>query len=232
MLVVEDVHVYYGKSHVLQGVSLKVEKGEIVTLLGRNGAGKTTTLRAIMGLTKPTSGKILFKNVDITRLPTFKIAKLGIGYVPQGRHLFTRLTVLENLKTGFKGKLDKDTISDIFKLFPVLKERLSQVAGTLSGGEQQMLAIARALATNPDLLLMDEPTTGLMPALVSKFKEVIKRLNDEGMTILLVEQKVPLALDLSDRIYIMEKGRIMYSGKPEELRRNEDLLLRYLGVKV
>lgn len=232
MLAIEDLHVYYGESYVLQGVSLEVRKGEVVALLGRNGAGKTTTLRAIMGLTKPKSGRMLFKDVDITGLPSFKIARLGIGYVPQGRRLFPELTVLENLKTGFRGKPDEDVLRGIFELFPVLKERLNQIARTLSGGEQQMLTVARALATTPDLLLMDEPTTGLMPILVSRLKEVIENLNKRGMTILLVEQKVPLALDLCDRVYIIERGQIKYSGKPEELQRREDILLRHMGVKL
>jgi len=229
-LTIKDIHVYYGKSRVLQGMSMEVKKGEIITLLGRNGAGKTTTLRTIMGLNKPRAGKILFKDVDITTMPSFEIARLGMGYVPQGRRLFSQLTVLENLKTGFRGQPDKDVLMEIFELFPVLRERLNQISGTLSGGEQQMLAVARALVPSPCLLLMDEPTTSLMPILVSKLKEVTKNLNEKGMTILLVEQRVPLALSLCDRVYIMEKGQIRYSGKPEELLKREDILLQYLGV--
>lgn len=232
MLVVEGLHVYYGESHVLQGISLEVRKGEVVAILGRNGAGKTTTLNAIVGLTKPRLGRILFKDSDITRLLPFKIARLGMGYVPQGRRLFTKLTVLENLKVGCRGELNEDASRVIFELFPILKERLSQTAGTLSGGEQQMLAVARAIASTPDLLLMDEPTTGLMPILVSRLKEVIKNLNERGMTILLVEQKVPLALGLCNRIYIMERGQTRYSGEAKELEDREDILLRYLGVKL
>lgn len=232
MLVVEDIHVFYGDNYVIQGLSLEVNKGEIVALLGRNGAGKTTTLNAIMGFVKPRSGKISFKGVDITGLSTYTRARLGIGYVPQGRRLFTRLTVLENLKTGFTGKPNKQVLSDIFELFPTLKERLNQVAGTLSGGEQQMLAIARALTLNADFLLMDEPTTGLMPTLVSKLKQIIEKLNEKGITILLVEQNVPLALEISDRAYIIEKGQVKYSGESKQLRKKEDILRSYIGVKV
>ena len=231
MLAIEDIHVYYGDSCALQGVSLEIREGELVALIGRNGAGKTTTLRAVMGLTRPRSGRVLFKNADITDLPPFEIARRGIGYVPQGRRLFPGLTVLENLKTGCRGRLDKGLLRGIFQLFPILEARLNQTAGTLSGGEQQMLSVARALITAPDLLLMDEPTTGLMPILVTRLKEVIRDLNKRRITILLVEQKVPLALELSDRVYIMEKGQIRYSGKPEELKQKEDILLRHVGVK-
>jgi branched-chain amino acid transport system ATP-binding protein len=180
MLLVHDVHVYYGEKHVLQGVSLEVKRGEIVALLGRNGVGKTTTLRTIMGLIKPRAGRIIFKDADITGLPAFKRARLGIGYVPQGRRLFPNLTVLENLKSGLRGKFKWDLLKPVFELFPVLKERVNQKAGTLSGGEQQMLAIARALVTEPELLLMDEPTMGLMPALVHELMERIKELNMRG----------------------------------------------------
>jgi branched-chain amino acid transport system ATP-binding protein len=230
MLSVQDIHVYYGEKYVLQGVSLEVRRGEIVALLGRNGVGKTTTLRTIMGLTKPRSGKISFKGIDITKLHAFEIARLGIGYVPQGRRLFPELTVLENLKTGFRGKFKWDSLNDVFELFPALKERINQKAGTLSGGEQQMLAIARALITEPELLLLDEPTTGLMPALVHRLKEVIKELNGQGLTVFLVEQKVPLALDICNRVYIMDKGQVVYHGTPEEAKKVPELLLRYLGV--
>jgi branched-chain amino acid transport system ATP-binding protein len=232
LLSINDIHVYYGKSYILQGVSLEVNEGEIVALLGRNGVGKTTTLRTIMGLTKPTSGKTFLKGIDTTPLPSFKIARLGIGFVPQGRRLFPELSVLENLKAGMRNKSDTAVLDDIFTLFPTLKSRLNQKARTLSGGEQQMLSISRALATKPDILLLDEPTTGLMPALVSKLEEVIKELNEKGMTILLVEEKIPFALSLADRAYIMDKGRIEYSGKVEELREEEETLSRYLGVRI
>ena len=232
LLSINDIHVYYGKSYILQGVSLEVNEGEIVALLGRNGVGKTTTLRTIMGLTKPTSGKTFLKGIDTTPLPSFKIARLGIGFVPQGRRLFPELSVLENLKAGMRNKSDTAVLDDIFTFFPTLKSRLNQKARTLSGGEQQMLSISRALATKPDILLLDEPTTGLMPALVSKLEEVLKKLNEKGMTILLVEEKIPFALSLADRTYIMDKGRIEYSGKVEELREEEETLSRYLGVRI
>jgi branched-chain amino acid transport system ATP-binding protein len=231
MLVVKEIHVYYGDSYVLQGVSLEVGKSEIVALLGRNGSGKTTTLRSIIGLTKLKSGSIRFKDLEITDLPAFKIARMGIGYIPQGSRIFPELTVFENLKIGFRGKLKKDVLEDIFELFPILKERLNQIAGTLSGGERQMLAIARALATEPDLVLMDEPTIGLMPSLVYKLKEVIIELKKRGISVLLVEQKIPLALQISDRSYILVNGRIKYCGKSDDLQKNNDILLGYLGVK-
>jgi branched-chain amino acid transport system ATP-binding protein len=231
MLVVKEIHVYYGDSYVLQGVSLEVGKSEIVALLGRNGSGKTTTLRSIIGLTKVKSGNIRFKDLEITDLPAFKIARMGIGYIPQGSRIFPELTVFENLKIGFRGKLKKDVLEDIFELFPILKERLNQIAGTLSGGERQMLAIARALATEPDLVLMDEPTIGLMPSLVYKLKEVIIELKKRGISVLLVEQKIPLALQISDRSYILVNGRIKYCGKSDDLQKNNDILLGYLGVK-
>ena len=163
MLKVEDIHTYYGRSYILQGASLEVRKEEIVALLGRNGAGKTTTLKTIMGLVKPRAGRILFKDGDITRLPAFKVARRGIGYVPQGRHLFPKMTVLENLKTGMRDQSDAQQLEGVFSLFPVLRERLNQLAGTLSGGEQQAVAISRALIKRPDIILLDEPTTGLMP---------------------------------------------------------------------
>ena len=231
MLAVKDIHVYYGDSYVLQGISLEVNKNEIVSLLGRNGAGKTTTLRAIMGLTRQQSGSIQFKDIEITDLPTFKRVRMGIGYVPQGGRVFPELTVFENLKTGFIGRLQKDTLEDIFDFFPILKERLNQIAGTLSGGERQMLAIARALATKPDLILLDEPTIGLMPSVIFKLKEIILQLKKRGMSVLLVEQNVPLALQISDKSFILENGRIKYSEKSDDLRKREDILLRYLGVK-
>jgi branched-chain amino acid transport system ATP-binding protein len=231
MLVVKEIHVYYGDSYVLQGVSLEVGKSEIVALLGRNGSGKTTTLRSIIGLTKLKSGSIRFKDLEITDLPAFKIARMGIGYIPQGSRIFPELTVFENLKIGFRGKLKKDVLEDIFELFPILKEKLNQIAGTLSGGERQMLAIARALATEPDLVLMDEPTIGLMPSLVYKLKEVIIELKKRGISVLLVEQKIPLALQISDRSYILVNGRIKYCGNSADLQKNNDILLGYLGVK-
>ena len=230
-LKVEDIHTYYGRSYVLQGTSLEVKKGEVVALLGRNGAGKTTTLKSIMGLVKPREGKVLFKDAEITGLPAYKVARRGIGYAPQGRQLFPRMTVSENLKTGMKNPSDRGQLDWIFELFPVLKERLGQFAGTLSGGEQQALAISRALVRKPDLLLLDEPTTGLMPLFVSKLKEIIRKLNDQGISILLVEEKIPFALSLANRVYFMVKGQIGYDADREELQGKKEILIRYLGVE-
>lgn len=232
LLKVEDIHTYYGDSYVLQGVSLEVKRGEVVALLGRNGAGKTTTLRTIMGIIKPRRGKILFKGVDITPMPAFKVARMGIGYVPQGRRLFSEMTVLENLKTGMRKKGNGDKLDEIFDLFPALKDRLSQKASTLSGGEQQALSIARALLTEPEILLLDEPTTGLMPLLVSRLREVIEKLHEDGMAILLVEEKVPFALSVAERLYFMVKGKIAYEGSRRDLEDKRDVFIRYLGVKI
>jgi len=232
LLRVEDIHTYYGRSYILQGASLEVRKGEIVALLGRNGAGKTTTLKTIMGLVKPRSGAIFFQDAEITRLPAYKVSRKGIGYVPQGRHLFPKMTVLENLKTGMKNQSDLQELESVFGLFPVLRERLHQLAGTLSGGEQQALAISRALVKKPGILLLDEPTTGLMPIFVSKLMEIIKKLNEGGMTILLVEEKIPFALSLANRIYFMTKGKIEYNAEKEELQGKKEVLIRYLGVEV
>lgn len=232
LLSINEIHVYYGKSYILQGVSLEVNEGEVVALLGRNGVGKTTTLMTIMGLVKPKFGKTFLKEVDITSLPPFKIARLGIGYIPQGRRLFPELSVLENLKAAMRNTSDTMILDDIFDLFPALKSRLNQKALTLSGGEQQMLTISRALATKPDILLLDEPTTGLMPALVSKLGDTIKELNERGIAIFLVEEKIPFTLALAERAYIMDKGRIEYSGKVEELRQEKEILYRHLGTRV
>lgn len=231
LLKLDDIHTYYDKSYILQGVSLEVRKGEVVALLGRNGVGKTTTLNSIMGFVKPKSGKIIFKDMDITPLPTFKIGRMGIGYVPQGRHLFPKMTVMENLKTGMLGKFDKDDLDRVFDLFPNIKNRLDWKAGSLSGGEQQAVAISRAILKNPDVLMLDEPTTGLMPLFVSSLKEIIKKLNNNGMTILLVEEKVPFTMSLADRVYFMAKGKVEYTATREELKGRKDILVRYLGVE-
>ena len=232
LLRVEDIHTYYGRSYILQGTSLDVEKGEVVALLGRNGAGKTTTLKTIMGLVKPRAGRILFKDGDITRLPAFKVARRGIGYVPQGRQLFPKMTVLENLKTGLRDQSDAQQLESVFSLFPVLQERLNQLAGTLSGGEQQALAISRALIKRPDIILLDEPSTGLMPIFVFKVKEIIKKLTENGIAILLVEEKIPFALSVADQVYFMVKGKIEYRTRKEELQGKKEILIRYLGVEV
>jgi branched-chain amino acid transport system ATP-binding protein len=235
LLKIDDIHTYYGKSYVLQGASLQVRNGEIVALLGRNGAGKTTTLKTIMGLTKPKAGKIFFKDADITPFPAFKIARKGIGYVPQGRQLFPKMTVLDNLKTGL-ARLDdtakKENLAAVFDLFPVLKARLAQLAGTLSGGEQQALAISRALVTRPEILLLDEPTTGLMPIFISKLKDIIEKLNDGGISILLVEEKIPFALSVADRVFFMVKGKIEYEAEKKDVQDRKDIFIRYLGVEI
>ena len=232
MLRVEDIRTYYGRSYILQGASLEVKKEEVVALLGRNGAGKTTILKTIMGLVKPRTGSVIFKDREITKLPAYKIARRGIGYVPQGRQLFPKMTVLENLKTGMHDQSDTKQLEGVFSLFPVLQERLNQVAGTLSGGEQQALAISRALIKRPDIILLDEPTTGLMPIFVSKLKEIIKKLNQNGMAILLVEEKIPFALSIADQVYFMVKGRIEYRASREELQGKREILIRYLGVEI
>lgn len=229
MLSVRNIHVYYGSSHILQGVSLDVKENEVVSILGRNGAGKTTTMKAIMGLVPVKSGEIVFEEQTITNLPAFKVARNGIGYVPQGRHIFPSLTVLENLRTGTTDREQSVAFQRVFSIFPVLQGRLSQAGMTLSGGEQQQLCLARALATTPRFILMDEPTEGLMPSLVSKVKEVIRQISEQGIAVLLAEQRVPIALELSDRVIIMEKGVVRYEGAPQELDRKE-VLLRYLGV--
>ena len=232
LLRVEDIHTYYGRSYILQGASLEVRKEEVVALLGRNGAGKTTILKTIMGLVKPRAGSVIFKDREITRLPAYKIARRGIGYVPQGRQLFPKMTVLENLKTGMRDQSDALRLESVFGLFPILQERLNQLAGTLSGGEQQALAISRALIKRPDIILLDEPTTGLMPIFVSKLKEIIKKLTENGMAILLVEEKIPFALSVANHVYFMVKGRIEYSASREELQGKKEVLIRYLGVEV
>lgn len=231
LLRLEDIHTYYDRSYVLQGVSLEIKKGEAVALLGRNGVGKTTTLNSIMGFVKPRAGKIIFGDKDITPLPSFKIGRMGIGYVPQGRHLFPKMTVMENLRTGMLGGSGKADLDRVFDLFPNIKERLQRKAGSLSGGEQQAVAISRAILKKPEILILDEPTTGLMPLFVSSLKDIIKKLNDEGMTILLVEERVPFTLALADRVYFMVNGKIEYTSTREELAGRKDLLVRYLGVE-
>jgi branched-chain amino acid transport system ATP-binding protein len=185
-----------------------------------------------MGLVKPRTGKIFFKDTDITRFPAFKVSRKGIGYVPQGRQLFPKMTVLENLKTGMKDQTVMDQLEEVFNLFPVLRERLNQLAGTLSGGEQQALAISRALVKQPDILLLDEPTTGLMPLFISKLMEIIKKLNEQGMAILFVEERIPFALSLAHRVYFMVKGKIEYNAEKEELQGEKEILIHYLGVEV
>ena len=239
LLSVQDIHAYYGKSHILQGVSLEASAGEIVALLGRNGVGKSSTLKSIMGINPPKRGHIYFsdgdKDVDITHMPTFKTAQLGIGYVPEDRRIFTHLTVLENLRTGldiaYKDKESKEeALEATFTSFPILGTRLNQAGRTLSGGEQQMLAIARVMVTRPKLVLMDEPTEGLMPILVEEIKKAVKRMRGEGISVLLVEQNSEMALEISEKVYIMEKGVIKYQGGAKELLENREILDKHLGV--
>ncbi len=233
MLRIEDLHGYYGKSHVLQGVSLDVHAGEVVGLLGRNGVGKTTTLKAILGLVAR-RGKIRFNGQEISESPPHKVPRFGIGYVPQGRHIFPELTVLENLAISLvreKG-VPAERLDAVFSHFPVLQERLQQLGGTLSGGEQQMLAVARVLIARPSLILMDEPSEGLSPVIIASVRDRIKAIQSSGVTILLVEQNVRLALDTCQRVYFMEKGLIRREVPTEDLRKDETLVSRYLGVKI
>jgi branched-chain amino acid transport system ATP-binding protein len=231
MLAVRDLKAQYGKSRVLHGVTLDVAQGRIAVLVGRNGVGKTTTLEAIMGLVEVTGGEVRFEGERISGVEPYRIPRRGIGYVPQGRRIFPELSVRENLEIGcVTGALDRATLGRIFEYFPRLKERLSQAGGTLSGGEQQMLAIGRALIGRPRLLLLDEPTEGLMPSLVALVEQTLRRLRAEGTTILLVEQNLATALSVGDRVYVMEKGEVRVTATPAELQASPHVLERYLGV--
>jgi branched-chain amino acid transport system ATP-binding protein len=234
MLDVKDIHTYYGDSYILQGVSLSVSEGQVVALMGRNGVGKTTTIRSVAGLTPPRMGSIVFKGREISHLPAYSIAHMGMGLVPQGRRIFGSLSVLEHL-TVFSGK-DKErrkdwTLERVLSLFPPLRNRTKQKGGTLSGGEQQMLAIGRTLVTNPELLLMDEPTEGLSPLFVKEVGRAIQSLKKEGkLSILLVEQNLAIGLKLADYMYIMNKGVIVFEGLSEGLLNRPDIQSTYLGV--
>ena len=230
MLEVRDIHTYYGDSHVLQGISLRMERGQVVGILGRNGMGKTTLIRSIIGFTAPRRGQVLFKDRDITAWPSNRAVALGLGLVPQGRRVFPSLTVIENLTVAIKGNGGSWTLDRVLELFPRLRERGAHRAGKLSGGEQQMLAIARALMTNPELLLMDEPTEGLAPLLVREVGRVIESLKTQGLSILLVEQNLPLALRVSDHVHVLSRGRVVHSSGPDALWRNEEIKSRYLGL--
>lgn len=232
MLSLEGVHCYYAEVQVLRGVSFRLAAGETLCLLGRNGAGKSTTLKSIMGLVRPRSGSVRLDGRELTRLPPHDIPRLGIGYVPQGRRLFPFLTVEENLRMGLLlgGKGDQ-TLRWVLDLFPALAGRLRQRAGTLSGGEQQMLATARALCSEPKLLLMDEPSEGLMPSLVQRLTETLKTLRARQVAVLLVEQRLDLALDVADRVVLMENGAVRYESTPADLATAPEVLLRYLGVR-
>jgi len=229
VLEVEDIHTYYGASHVLQGISLRVAEGEVLTILGRNGMGKTTLIRSIIGFSPPRRGAVYFRGAEITHWPSYRMVAAGMALVPQGRRVFPSLSVRENLEVaaGGRGRWDLARVTD---LFPRLGERAGNRAGKLSGGEQQMLAIGRALMTNPTLLLLDEPTEGLAPLMVREVARVLGELRREGLSLLLVEQNLPLALSVADRALILSRGQIVYSGTPAELAANDDVKSRYLGV--
>jgi branched-chain amino acid transport system ATP-binding protein len=233
MLELVDVHSYYGNIEALKGISLSVQAGEVVTLIGSNGAGKTTTLRTIQGLLRPQQGQILFEGRDLTAVSTEEIVRLGIAQSPEGRMIFPRMTVLENLEMGAFQRRDRPGIKTdleyVFGLFPRLKERIAQKGGTLSGGEQQMLAIGRALMARPRLLLLDEPSMGLAPMLVSQIFSIIQAISAEGMTILLVEQNARMALTVADRGYVLQTGEIVLTGEAKDLQVNETVRKAYLG---
>jgi branched-chain amino acid transport system ATP-binding protein len=229
VLELTDVHTYYGESHVLQGLSLEVAAGRVVAILGRNGAGKTTLVRTTIGFTPPRRGTVRFKGDDITRWPSYRAVERGMALVPQGRRVFPSLTVIENLEVARRDGR-RWTLARVLELFPRLRERGPNRANKLSGGEQQMLAIGRALMTNPDLLLMDEPTEGLAPLIVREVGRVIAELKREGLSILLVEQNLPLALSVADTVHVLSRGQIVHSSTPDALVANEDVKSRYLGV--
>jgi branched-chain amino acid transport system ATP-binding protein len=235
LVAVEEVHAFYGKSHVLHGVSLTVGKGEVVGLLGRNGVGKSTTLKTIIGLVPASRGRVLLEGKPISGLPAHRLARLGIAYVPEDRRIFRLLTVMENLRTGLDrqgvGEARKKQLLDkVLAYFPVLGERRNQAGGTLSGGEQQMLAIARAMMLEPKIVLLDEPTEGLMPRMVSQIREIVDVLHREGVAILLVEQNVPLTLEASNRVYFMEKGTVRHHAAAADLKVDDAVIHQYLGV--
>ena len=235
LVTVEDLHTFYGKSHILHGVSLTVGRGEVVGLLGRNGVGKSTTLKTIMGLVNASQGEVVFEGKATTGMPAHKIARLGIAYVPEDRRIFKLLTVMENLRTGLDraGVTEarkQELLAKLFEYFPRLAERRHQAGGTLSGGEQQMLAIGRAMMLEPKIILLDEPTEGLMPRMVGQIREIVDVLHREGVAILLVEQNVPLTLEVSQRIYFMEKGAVRHHAAASELKVNDPVIHQYLGV--
>jgi len=234
MLELKDVHTYYGNIHALKGISLNVEKGEIVTLIGSNGAGKSTTLHTIQGITRPRSGTILLEGEALEKLPPHEVAKRGVAQSPEGRMIFPRMTVMENLEMGAYARKDKTGLSDdldrVFNLFPRLKERVTQNGGTLSGGEQQMLAMGRALMARPSILLLDEPSMGLSPILVELIFDIIQTINKEGTTILLVEQNALMALSIANRGYVIQTGEIILTDTAAKLKSNEMVRKSYLGI--
>ncbi len=233
MLKVDNIHVSYGSIEAIKGLSFEVNQGEIVTLIGANGAGKTTTLQTLSGILKPTKGSITYKGTDLVKIPAHKILPMGVAHVPEGRRIFQQMTVLENLEMGAyifskSSEVDED-LDHVFASFPRLKERRRQVAGTLSGGEQQMLAMGRALMSRPELLLMDEPSMGLAPILVDEIFKIIERINSQGTTILLVEQNANRALHVAHRGYVLETGKIVLSGSAKELLESDEVREAYLG---
>jgi branched-chain amino acid transport system ATP-binding protein len=235
MLTLDNVHTHYGKSHILHGVSIDVQAGEVVGLLGRNGVGKSTTLKTVMGLVRPSEGTVTFEGKQIGGMAPHHLAHLGIAWVPEDRRIFRLLTVMENLRTGLEraGMTDarrQAMLDKVYASFPVLAERRDQAGGTLSGGEQQMLAIARAMMLEPKIILLDEPTEGLMPRMVGQISSIIDMLHHEGVAILLVEQNVPLTLEASSRVYIMEKGVVRHHAPSADLRANHGVIHQYLGV--
>ncbi|HSV93823.1 MAG TPA: ABC transporter ATP-binding protein [Desulfobacterales bacterium] len=234
MLQVEDLNVYYGAIHALQGISFHVDEGEIVTLIGANGAGKSTTLRTVSGLLRPRTGVVRFKGADITTTPAEQIVRLGISQVPEGRRIFAPLTVRENLMMGAFTRTDpaeiEASLQEVFQSFPRLKERIGQLGGTLSGGEQQMLATGRGLMSRPSLLLLDEPSMGLSPILVEEIFRIITEINKRGTSILLVEQNAQMALSVAHRAYVLETGRIVLEGKASEIAENPQVKSAYLGI--
>lgn len=229
VLSVEGLHTYYGGSHILKGMTISISKGEICCILGRNGMGKTTTLKSIMGLTYSPQGNIFFGGLNISKMKPWERANLGIGYIPQGRGMFPRLTVYENLAVC-KRKLERRDLEEIYELFPKLKERTNQLADKLSGGERQMLACARALVKKPTLILMDEPSEGLSPGIVEQLRKAIKSIQEKGRTILLVEQNVAMSLEVSDRIYLIESGEVKFEGMANELTKEGKLIKKYVGI--
>ena len=233
LLTLEGVHTYYGEAHILQGVSMTVGEGEVVTLIGRNGAGKTTTLRSIMGIVRARQGHVRLRGEDITALKTHEIARRGIAWIPEERRVLPNLTVLENLRLGMLGGTapnGADVLEEVFGYFPRLRERIAHRGRFLSGGEQQMLAIARGLVSRPAVMLVDEPTEGLAPLLVQNLTEILAAINRRGTTILLVEQTLEVALALSHRVYVMDQGQIQFEGTPEQLRRDPTIQQRFLEI--
>lgn len=234
MLDIQNLHVFYGKVHAVKGISMTIHEGEIVSLLGSNGAGKSSVLKTLCGLVKPTEGTVLFKGMELTKIRGHRLVREGIGYVPEGRHIFPVLTVKENLLTGAYHRRDraeiKRDLEKTYEYFPVLKEKSDVLAGNLSGGQQQMVAVGRALLSNPSLLILDEPSMGLAPSIVEQIFEIIKELHAAGLTILLVEQNAFSALSIADRAYVLETGKVALEGRSEELKNNQQVREIYLGM--